>query len=106
MHDEQRVNPVLIDREVARRYAAEADAIMSRGSYATPDGRTIHIAAALTDATEHAVLYAASERVARPDTSGGVSRVQVVNRSSLDAARCLAATNLGDDANTTGRSLR
>lgn len=83
------MNPVLIDREVARRYAAEADAIMSRGGYEAPDGRTIRIAAALTDAIEHTVLHAATERVARPDISGGVSKVQVVNRSSLDAARSL-----------------
>lgn len=80
------------DRSLSKRQAAEAVAITDRGSYVAPSGRTVDIADDVRRAVAGTTDIRPDAVVPLPTAPGArATRIRVVNGTSLDAARGLAA---------------
>jgi uncharacterized protein (TIGR02452 family) len=81
----------LIDRAVAAGYGREAVRISDDGWYAAPSGRRVEIAAAVREARERTVEYLPGHSVPTPAARDGSPRIEVVNESTIAAARRLVS---------------
>lgn len=77
-----------IEREVAARLGAEADAINEAGEYVAPSGRNISIRAELEKSREGTV-YVSPGDLLEVDFEPGETVIEVVQERTLDAARRL-----------------
>ena len=79
------------DRSKARQHGEEAVLITERGAYVAPSGRTVSIADAVESAVAGTRDYRPREAVPMPAAGSCSTVVRVVNVTSLDVARGMAA---------------
>jgi uncharacterized protein (TIGR02452 family) len=79
------------DRSKARQQGEEAVRITERGAYVAPSGRTVSIAEAVRDAVASTRDYRPREAVPMPSAGTRSTQLRVVNGTSLDVARGMAA---------------
>ncbi|MGI8333212.1 TIGR02452 family protein [Actinomadura scrupuli] len=82
-----------MSRHPRRAIAAETVAILDRGSYTAPSGRTVSLAGRQARALAGTRLYAPDDLGDRPVSSPGLAtRIEVTGETTLAAARRLAGT--------------
>ena len=85
------------DRSKARQQGEEAVRVTERGAYVAPSGRTVSITDHVRAAVSGTRDYRPEETVPLPRTTPRYTRMTVVNGTSLDVARRLAARSSPDD---------
>ncbi|MFB4314788.1 TIGR02452 family protein [Actinomadura sp. 21ATH] len=78
-----------MSRHPRRATAQETVAILERGAYTAPSGRTVGIAGALDRAVRGTVLHTPSELESAPSGERGATLVEVTGETTLAAARRL-----------------
>jgi uncharacterized protein (TIGR02452 family) len=86
-----REKPMSIPRKSTAPLGREMKHILETGWYETPSGRKVEIGALLRRAREGTVSYPPDEQVPRAPAGNQVTQIEVVNETTLAAARRLVA---------------
>jgi uncharacterized protein (TIGR02452 family) len=79
-------------RAECARLAREAVAVIARGSYVAPSGRTVHVADAIRSSVARTIEHRPEERIDAGGTRSARTRISIVNGTSLASARRIASS--------------